>query len=114
MKTNEQEESVVSRPGIDARGIFTLGYLMLNPEQVDLSNIFPKPNTTEGPLGGPTLRFLSGEKRQAICTSTLIPPVEVVKKINGVYNHTQLRNYLYVPSYPHNTTNSHSQDPNIL
>lgn len=48
--------------------------------------------------------FLSGEKRQAICTSTFISPEKRVGKINGECNRTQLQNYLYALSYPHNTT----------
>ena len=45
--------------------------------------------------------FLSGEKRQAIRTSTHIPPVKNVTKINKGINLVQLKDYLYVISQPH-------------
>jgi len=48
--------------------------------------------------------FLSGEKRQAVRTSTLIPPVKMVKRVNEECNSVQLRNYLYVISHLYNTT----------
>jgi len=78
---------------------------MLNPKQVDISIIFPELNTAEGHPSSPMPEFLSGEKKQAIRTSVLIPPVKRVGKINWECNHTQLQNYLYVLQfYPHSTT----------
>jgi len=47
--------------------------------------------------------FLSGEKKQAIRTSVLISPAKKTGKLDRDYNRTQLQNYLYAPSYPHNT-----------
>lgn len=76
---------------------------MLSLRQVDLSII--SPNMTEGLL---TLEFLSGEKRQAVRTHTLVPPSKRVFEINGECNHIQLQNYLYVPSYLHKTTKPHT------
>jgi len=47
--------------------------------------------------------FLSGEKRQAVRTSTFIPPVKTVGKVSKECNSVQLRNYLYVTSHLYNT-----------
>ena len=77
---------------------------MLNPTQVDLSIIFPKLNTADGNPTNPMPEFLSGEKRQAVRTSTLIPPAKKVKRINEECNRTQLQNYLYVSSYSYKAT----------
>ena len=93
-KTNEQEESVVSRPGITVRRVSS-GRFDAKYEQVDLSAIFPKPSVAGKRLTGPMPVFLSGEKKQAVRTSILTPPAKRVEKIYGEYNHTQLRNYLY-------------------
>ena len=77
---------------------------MLNPTQVDLSIIFPKLNAADGNPTNPMPEFLSGEKRQAVRTSTLIPPAKKVKRINEECNRTQLQNYLYVSSYSYKAT----------
>ena len=93
-KTNEQEENVVTRPGINVRvSLFELH--PTNANKVDLSMLF-----FETSIGGEhpaTPVFLSGEKRQAVYTSILIPPKKGVKKIDKV-NRVQLRDYLYVLS----------------
>ena len=67
--------------------------------------LFPEPSVaTERDPTSSVPVFLSGEKRQAVRTSTLIPPVKRVEKINRECNHTQLQNYLYVSPCPYNTT----------
>ena len=48
--------------------------------------------------------FLSGEKRQAVCTSTPIPPVKTVEKVNRECSHIQLQHYLYATFCPCNAT----------
>lgn len=68
----------------------------LTPKQVDLSMLFPEPSVSDGHPWTSMLAFLSGEKRQAVCTSTTIPPVKIVEKVNWEYNHIQLQNCLYV------------------
>ena len=73
---------------------------MLKPKQVDLSMLFLESSLAEGQPATFTPMFLSGEKRQAILTSTLIPPVKKVEKINRECNRTNLQNYLYVFYYP--------------
>lgn len=40
--------------------------------------------------------FLSGEKRQAVRTSTPIPPEKKVERVNKEWNHTLLQSHLYV------------------
>ena len=40
--------------------------------------------------------FLSGEKRQAVRTSTPIPPVENVERVKRECSGVRLREYLYV------------------
>ena len=77
---------------------------MLKPKQVDLSMLFPESSLAEGQPATFTPMFLSGEKRQAVCTSILIPPAKKVEKINRECNRTNLQNYLYVSCYPCNTT----------
>jgi len=73
--------------------------LILNPKQVDLSMLFPEPVVAEGHPTNPTPVFLSGEKKQAVRTSTLIPPRETVEKVKKEINRVQLQNYLYATSY---------------
>ena len=72
---------------------------MLKPKQVDLSILFPKSSLAEGQLTTLTPMFLFGEKRQAVLTSTLIPPVKRVEKINRECNRINFQNYLYVSCY---------------
>ena len=76
---------------------------MLNLVQVNLSMLFPEPSALEGRPTNPMPAFLSGEKRQAIRTSTFIPPKKTVERASGTCYPTQLRNYLYVASYLYNT-----------
>jgi len=66
---------------------------MLKPKQVDLSMLFPEHIVTGGQLTNPVPVFLSGEKKQAIYTSTLTLPA------SKVVNRVQLQNYLYVTSH---------------
>ena len=61
--------------------------------------LFPEPSVAEGQPTNFVPVFLSGEKRQAVRTSVLIPPAKKVEKFNGECNRTQLQNYLYVSSY---------------
>ena len=72
---------------------------MLKPKQVDLSMLFPGPIAAEGHQTRPMPVFLSGEQKQAVYTSTLIPPAEIVEKVNKEINQVQLQNYLYVTSH---------------
>ena len=65
--------------------------------------LFPEPSIAEGQPTNFVPVFLSGEKRQAVRTSVLIPPAKKVEKFNGECNRTQLQNYLYVFSYSYNT-----------
>ena len=67
---------------------------MLKPKQVDLSMLFPEPIVAEGHPTHPM--FLSGEQKQAVCTSTCIPPMKTVKKVKEEVYRAQLKNYLYV------------------
>ena len=69
---------------------------MLKSKQVDLSMLFPEPNVAEGHPMNSVPVFLSGEKRQAVRTSTPIPPVKTVEKVKKDCNNIQLQNYLYV------------------
>ena len=73
--------------------------LILNPKQVDLSMLFPEPVVAEGHPTNPAPVFLSGEKKQAVRTSTLIPPRETVEKVKKEINRVQLQNYLYATSH---------------
>jgi hypothetical protein len=66
--------------------------------------LFPEASVIEG---HPTMSmpvFLSGEKRQAVYTSMIIPPVKRVEKVNGEINQVRLRNYLYVTPKLYHTT----------
>lgn len=69
---------------------------MLKPKQVDLSMLFPEPSVAKGYPTNPVPVFLLGEKRQAVRTSTLIPQVKTVEKVNRECSSVQLRDYLYV------------------
>ena len=71
---------------------------MLKPKQVNLSMLFPKPTAAEGHPTNPVPVFLSGETKQAVRTSTLIPPTKTVKRISEELYPTQLQHYLYVVS----------------
>jgi len=42
--------------------------------------------------------FLFGEKRQAVRTSTYIPPAEAVEKVKENCNPVRLRDYMWVTS----------------
>ena len=57
--------------------------------------LFPKPGVAEGHPTTSMPVFLSGEKRQAVRTSTLIPPGKTVKTANWKCNRVQLQNHLY-------------------
>jgi hypothetical protein len=57
--------------------------------------LFPKPGAVEGHSTVPTPVFLSGERGQAVLTSTLIPPERKVEKVNKI-NYPRLNEYLYV------------------
>jgi hypothetical protein len=71
--------------------------------QVDLSMLFLEPSPSEGHPTNPIPIFLSGEKRQAVRTSTLIPPTKTVDMLNRTCNYTQFRSYLYVASHLYST-----------
>jgi len=63
---------------------------MLKPKQVDLSMLFHEHVVTGGQPTNPVPVFLSGEKKQAVYTSTLtLPASKVVSQV-------QLQDYLYV------------------
>lgn len=66
--------------------------------------LFPQPSVAEGQSTNSAPVFLSGEKRQAVRTSTPIPPVKTVEKVNKECNLIQLQNYLYVTFHLCNTT----------
>ena len=72
---------------------------MLKSKQVDLSMLFPETIVMEGHPIQPIPVFLSGEQKQAICTSTRIPPTKTVKKVKEEIYQTQLKNYLYIISH---------------
>jgi len=72
---------------------------MLKPKQVDLSMLFPEPIVAEGHPTNPVPVFLSGEQKQAVRTSTLIPPRETVEKVSKEIYQVPLQNYLYVASH---------------
>ena len=68
--------------------------LVLRPKQVDVSMLFPE-SAVAG--GRPTNAvFLSGERKQAIRTSTLIPPRKKVAEFNKEIPRVQPQNILYV------------------
>ena len=69
---------------------------MLISKQVDLSRLFSEPNVAEGYQTNSVPVFLSGEKRQAVRTSTHIPPVRNVEWVNRECSAVRLRDYLYV------------------
>jgi len=58
--------------------------------------LFPEPSVAEGHPANPVPVFLSGEKRQAVRTSTLIPPVKNVETVKRECSAVRLRDYLYV------------------
>ena len=72
---------------------------MLKPKQVDISMLFPEPIVAEGLPTTPAPVFLSGEKRQAVRTSTPVPPVKTVERVNKEVNQVRLQDYLYVISH---------------
>ena len=72
---------------------------MLKPMQVDLSMLFLEPTVAEGQPTNHVPVFLSGERRQAVYTSTLIGPVKTVDKLKKEVNRVQLQDYLYVTSH---------------
>lgn len=94
-KTNEQEENVASRLGINVRRLRPR-WPGLTSKQVDLSMLFPEPNIVGGHPTDSTPVFLSGEKKQAVRTSVRIPPMKTVKRVSRECNSVQLRDYLYV------------------
>jgi len=66
--------------------------------------LFPEPSAADGHPVNPTPIFLSGEKRQAVRTSTLIPPVKKIEMVNKECNRFQLQDYLYVTSNLYSAT----------
>ena len=96
-KTNEQEEDVVSRPGITVRES-SITSADANAKKVDLSMLFPEPGVTEECPTTLTPAFLAGEKRQAIYTTAFIRPEKKVEKVTQVINRLSLGDYLYVTS----------------
>ena len=58
--------------------------------------LFPVPGAVEGHSTVPMPSFLSGERMQAVLTSTLIPPKRRGEKFNKEINYLQLNEYLYV------------------
>jgi len=72
---------------------------MLKPKQVDLSMLFPEPVVAEGHPTNTVPVFLSGEQKQAVRTSTLIPPREKVEEVSEEIYQLPLQNYLYVASH---------------
>lgn len=88
-------------------------WLTLMPKQVDLSMLFPEPSVSDGHPVASMPVFLSGEKRQAVYTSTPIPPVKTVEKVNKECNHFQLQSYLYVTFICIIQQSSHHQGPTI-
>lgn len=70
--------------------------LILTLKQVDLSMLFHEPSLVEGCSTMSTPMFLSGEKRQAVYTLSLIGPEKRVIEINEVVDSISLNNYLYV------------------
>ena len=72
-------------------------FLVLRPKQVDISTLFPEPAVAGGQPTNAV--FLSGERKQAIRTSTLIPPRKKVAEFNKEIPQVQLQNILYVTYY---------------
>jgi len=60
--------------------------------------LFPESSTVQGHPANHMPVFLSGEKRQAIRTSTYIPPVEAVEKVKENCNQVRLQDYMWVTS----------------
>jgi len=58
--------------------------------------LFPEPSSAEEHPMSSTPVFLSGEKKQAVRTSTLIPPVKKVERVKRECSAVLLRDYLYV------------------
>ena len=54
------------------------------------------PGAVEGHSTVPMPAFLSGERRQAVLTSKLIPPRSRVENVDREINYPQLNEYLYV------------------
>ena len=75
--------------------------------------LFPEPSVAEGHPTNSTPVFLSGEKKQAVRTSTPIPPVKNVEWIKKECSAVRLRDYLYVTFACVTTCRSHRKDPNI-
>jgi len=67
---------------------------MLMSVQVDLSMLFPEPSVVEGLAAMTTPVFLSGEKRQAVYTTTSIRPEKKTEKFNKEVNRVLLNDYL--------------------
>lgn len=58
--------------------------------------LFPEPAVAERHPTNPVPVFLSGEQKQAVRTSTLIPPRETVETVSKEIYQVPLQNYLYV------------------
>ena len=65
--------------------------------------LFPVPGAVEGHSTMSMPSFLSGERMQAVLTSTLIPPKRRVDQVKKEINHTQLNEYLYVTIQLHDS-----------
>jgi len=75
--------------------------------------LFPEPSGAEGHSMNSAPVFLSGEKMQAVCTSTHIPPVKKVERVNRECSAVQLRDYLYVTFACVTMCCSYHKGPNI-
>jgi len=60
--------------------------------------LFPEPSTVQGHPSNHMPVFLFGEKRQAVRTSTYIPPAEAAEKVKENCNPVRLRDYMWVTS----------------
>jgi hypothetical protein len=99
-KTNEQEESAVSRPGFQVTPVFVL-LSITDLSQMNSRVIVPN----EAPLDfqiDPSLfvpRLLPGETVQGLLTASYIPPGVKIEVINQrLYNRLTLSALLYVSS----------------
>ena len=86
---------------------------MLTPNQVDLSKLFPKLSVAEGHPVKSMPVLLSGEKRQAVCTSTPIPPGKNTERVDRECSGVWFQDYLYVIFCLCTTCSSYHKGPNI-
>lgn len=97
-KTNEQEESAVSRPGFQVTPVFVL-WPIADRSQMNSRIVVPN----EAPLDlqiDPSLlvpRLLPGETVQGLLTASYVPPGVRIEEINQrLYNRVTLSGLLYV------------------